>query len=187
MGGNKELDTAPLTHDDLITLGRKWLLKSFESPEPHGHTACPVIITELATTTLTGEIPDILAFNSYTSILIECKISRSDFIADLKKPFRMVDTAIGSQRWYLAPQGVIPLNKLPPKWGLLEVTPKRKIIITQYCQLQPRHFLIEIDILLSTLRRLNIALDNHVAIRQYTNDVYKTPSKKKATFCILPE
>jgi hypothetical protein len=154
------------------------------STQPYGHRACPVIITELTTITRTGEIPDILAFSSDTSILIECKTTRSDFNADLKKPFRLIDTAIGNQRWYLAPQGIIPLKSLPLHWGLLEVTPKRKIIVSQNCELQPRHFLNEIEILLSTLRRLNILPDNHAAIRQYIPDIM--PSKKKATFYIAP-
>jgi len=144
----------------------------------------PGIITELTTITLTGEIPDIIAFSSKTSILIECKTSLSDFRADRKKPFRSVNTAIGGQRWYLAPQGIIPLKSLPLHWGLLEVTPKRKIIVSQNCELQPRHFLNEIDILLSTLRRLNILPDNHTAIRQYIPEITPTPSKKKATFYI---
>jgi hypothetical protein len=95
--------------------------------------------------------------------------------------------ALGGQRWYLAPQGIIPLKLLPSPWGLLEVTPKHKIVIIQNCQLQPRHYANEIDILISTLRRLNIHPDNHVAIRQYLPDIAPTPSKKKATFYIAPQ
>jgi hypothetical protein len=37
-------------------------------------------------------------------------------------PFRIVENlGVGTQRYFLAPAGVIPTDKLPNKWGLIEV------------------------------------------------------------------
>lgn len=52
--------------------------------------------------------------------MIECKASRSDFLADRKKKFR-VDPALGmgDARLFLAPPGIIRAADLPAGWGLL--------------------------------------------------------------------
>ena len=72
--------------------------------------------------TSTGEQPDALGFRSNTSCLIEVKVSRADFLADRKKPFR-IDPALGVGKWrfYLSPPDVISIQDLPPGWGLLTV------------------------------------------------------------------
>jgi len=118
-----------ITHNELVKLGRDWLLRPFKSAADYGHPICGVVLTEICTSTISGEQPDVLGFCSDKSILIECKISRADFLADKNKPFRIVpETGVGSQRWYMAPQGLIKENEIPPKWGLLEVTDSRKIL-----------------------------------------------------------
>lgn len=56
------------------------------------------------------------------SILIECKTSRGDFRNDFKKSFRInPDDGIGNWRYYLVPEGLITVEELPEKWGLIEV------------------------------------------------------------------
>ena len=54
------------------------------------------------------------------TVLVECKVSRSDFLADKAKPHRHVG-GIGNWRYYMAPEGLISPNELPEKWGLVEV------------------------------------------------------------------
>ena len=71
-----------LTHAELINLGRDWLAKPYSNCAPWGHGGCSVIVTEISAATWKGEIPDVLGFNSRGSILIECKISRTDFIVN---------------------------------------------------------------------------------------------------------
>lgn len=73
--------------------------------------------------TATGEQPDLLGFNSVISCLAEIKISRKDFLADFKKPFRIIDSALGMGDWrfYICPPGVIEPVDLPEGWGLLHV------------------------------------------------------------------
>jgi len=175
-----------ITHDELIELGRKWLAKSYAACAPYGHCGCAVILTELCAATRLGEQPDILGFSTKTTILIECKASRADFYADKKKPFREFEQGIGGQRWYLAPVGIIPIEALPDKWGLLEVTPDRKITVLVHPIIQARDFHSEMNMLISTVRRLNIMPDGHVGIKKYElpEKLGFKPSKKKATFYI---
>jgi len=174
-----------LTHSDLIELGRDWLIKPYAACKDYGHSGCAVVITEICASTWGGEQPDVLGFTGKKSILIECKASLSDFRADKNKPFREhPEFGIGCQRWFLAPLNIIPKEELPPKWGLLEVTEKGKIKITVKPELQERNYNSEFAIILSLLRRLNIAPDDHVAIQRYTDLKGFAPSKKKATFYV---
>ena len=179
-------------HNDLIDIGRKWLMNPYSNgSKDYGHSACSVILSELCAHTRYGEIPDILGFNNNVSrsILIECKISRSDFYADLKKQHRhpALELGIGSQRWYLAPVGIIPIDKVPEKWGLLEVA-NNKIQVIKKCLLQERDFQSEINMLVSTMRRLNVLPDDHIGINKYTQLTGSfSNSKKKATFYIQEE
>lgn len=54
------------------------------------------------------------------TVLVECKVTRSDFLADKAKPHRHVG-GIGNWRYYMAPEGLISPEELPEKWGLVEV------------------------------------------------------------------
>lgn len=68
------------------------------------------------------EIPDVLAFNSKYTVLIECKTSRSDYIADFEKPVRKRPSlGMGSYRYYFCEAGVIREQDLPVRWGLIWV------------------------------------------------------------------
>jgi len=109
------------THNELCEIGRRWLLMPNSK---HGH-GCHVANTEL----FTGwgcEQPDAvgvrMAGHNDGSIVIEAKTSRSDFLADLKKPHRASGQGIGRWRYYLCPEGLIAEDELPARWGLLYVT-----------------------------------------------------------------
>lgn len=71
--------------------------------------------------TVHGEQPDAIGFRSGVSCLIECKTSRSDFLADRKKRFRLDPTiGIGQWRFMLTPKDLVRPDELPEGWGLLE-------------------------------------------------------------------
>lgn len=102
--GNMEI-----THKDLIGLGSRFLKHQgywMWLPEPS--TEC-------------REKPDLIAFKLDGSVVIECKVSRPDFLRDSAKPFRTDGTGMGNYRIYLAPAGLIKPEELLPSWGLLEV------------------------------------------------------------------
>lgn len=60
-----------------------------------------------------GEFPGVTGNRNGSSCLIEVKVSRSDFLADKKKPFRK-DSSLGMGDWrfYLCPPGVIKVEDL---------------------------------------------------------------------------
>lgn len=64
---------------------------------------------------------DALLFTSNSSFMIETKISRSDFLADFKKPHRQNGGLIGNYRYYACPKGLIKPEEIPEKWGLIYV------------------------------------------------------------------
>lgn len=104
-----------MTHADLVALAERWLWRQ----------NCGVVLCETQTS-LTLETPDAIGFRVDASILIECKVTRSDFLADRKKSFRE-DPALGmgDYRFFLVPAGLVKLPELPDGWGLLEVKGKR--------------------------------------------------------------
>ena len=99
-----------MTHAQLVRLAVKWL---------RGYR-CGVILSEQAC--LSGEMPDAIGWkHACHSILIECKISRADFLADRDKPFRRKpESGVGCERFYLTPKSLLRLDELPAGWGLLE-------------------------------------------------------------------
>jgi hypothetical protein len=143
------------THSELVAAASTWLQKT-----------CAVVVTEIATT---GEEPDALGWQGTHSTLVECKATRSDFLADRRKGFRLKpEYGIGSHRYYLAPKGLIETRELPERWGLLELHEGRvRCALKSECfaEANTRH---EIGILLSSLRRLGVRKDGGTSIRCYT-------------------
>lgn len=87
-----------------------------------------MVIPELKTWA-NGECPDVLAFKHVLypmrveSTVVECKASRSDFLADKAKPFRKTpELGMGVFRWYFAPAGLVKPEELPAGWGLAETS-----------------------------------------------------------------
>ena len=107
-----------MKHEDLVNKAENWLKKTMN---------CGVVFNDkFRATTKTGEQPDAIGFRNNVSIMIECKSSRADFLADKKKPFRKnpVD-GIGDWRFYMCPIGMIKVEDLPKGWGLLYATHER--------------------------------------------------------------
>ena len=76
-----------------------------------------------------SESPDAIGFRpGGCTILMEVKVSRSDFLSDKKKPHR-VDPSIGMGGWrfFVCPEDVIRPEDLPEKWGLLYFTPRKSL------------------------------------------------------------
>lgn len=117
-----------LTHKDLVDIGHKCLKRFWKYK---------IIFKEISTVSPAGEIPDVIGFSAYgKSILIECKASRSDFLRDRAKQFRISPSrGMGRYRFYLAPKGVISEADLPLNWGLIEVSEKGRanIVVNPYC------------------------------------------------------
>lgn len=145
-----------MTHAELVARAGAWLKIQ----------GCGIVFTELVT--YAGEIPDAIGWRDMgaNSYLVECKASRSDFLADRKKPFRTEGTlALGRYRYYLCPPGMIKPEELPPKWGLLYCHPKKVEVVcgkhparyddSMAFAHQPCH-LREVRMMVSALNRLKV-------------------------------
>ena len=110
-------DCQIMSHEDLVKIAEKWLL---------GTRRCSFVFTELKTLA-TSEIPDAIGFRDGQSVLVECKVSRADFLADSRKIFRRRPSqGVGTYRFYLCPAGIITPQDLPARWGLIWVDQKGK-------------------------------------------------------------
>jgi hypothetical protein len=99
-----------MTHKQLVKFARMWLRAK----------GCRLVLCERSSSD--GEQPDAIGWKSgRQSILIEAKASRTDFRRDRDKWFRHGNLGMGQQRFFMAPEGVIPVAELPAGWGLLEV------------------------------------------------------------------
>ena len=134
------------SHKDLVEVARQWLQKKGMAT-----------LTELGT--VGSEMPDAIGFKSDGSILIECKASRADFLADQRKFFRLnPEFGLGAYRYYLCPKSLLKPEDMPQKWGLLW-TDKGRV----YTKVKPEHFFgpkqiaAEHKFMLSIMRRLNNA------------------------------
>lgn len=137
-----------ITHKELVRRAGIWLRNNQKSS---------VVLTELVTQA--GEIPDAIGFYSCggNSILVECKATRSDFLSDKHKLFRIYsEIGMGDQRYFLAPRGLLKPEELPPDWGLLEATEYR-IMQKKEASFVKADKNKEITMLVSVLRRLEIS------------------------------
>jgi hypothetical protein len=140
-----------MTHAQLVERAVAWL-RSYR---------CGVVLSEQAC--VSGEMPDAIGWKRAShSVLIECKISRADFLADRDKPFRQKQTlGLGCERFYLAPAGLLDPAELPPGWGLLELR-KRKVEVVRPSARDLRTasgLAYEMNLLLASLRRVEIRIE----------------------------
>ena len=140
-----------MTHSQLVQKAVQWL-RSYR---------CGVILSEQACAN--GEMPDAIGWKrACHSVLIECKISRADFLADRGKPFRQKSKlGMGCERFYLAPSGLLNPDELPSGWGLLEYR-NRDIDLIRAAEKNLRTavgFRHEMNLLLASLRRVEIRIE----------------------------
>ncbi len=144
-----------LTHTQLVTRAVEWL---------RYHYGCGIILSEQYCAT--GEVPDAIGWKGFChSVLVECKVSRADFLADANKPFRMhPEAGLGCERYYLAPRGLIARAELPPCWGLLESTRAGvgvsvAVKASRRDQRAAAGLMKEMNLLLASLRRVEIRIE----------------------------
>ena len=144
-----------ITHSELCLMAEDWLYRN----------GCGIVIRDpFKAKTLTGEAPDAIGWAKASTVLIEVKVSRSDFLSDKRKKFRVDEnTGMGDHRIYLAPQGIIREDDLPSGWGLLEYgngAIRRSINVPKRFTLSGSYFSgckkSETIMLLSALRRIKL-------------------------------
>ena len=105
-----------MTHKDLVIRAKQWLLSTGR---------CRLALAE-PRIIWTCEEPDAIGWKGRDdSVVIECKMSRKDFLKDRKKPCTRLQCRLGKYRYYMAPKGVLKADDMPEGWGLLEVCGER--------------------------------------------------------------
>ena len=148
---NVELEDL-MTHLRLVDEAVRWLRSKYR---------CGIVLSEQSCSS--GETPDAIGWKRQNhSVVIECKVSRSDFHADALKPWRVdAQHALGCERFYLAPAGIISADELPCGWGLLEAR-GREIAVTRKSKKNlrtPEGLAHEMNLLLASLRRVEVRIE----------------------------
>lgn len=142
-----------LRHELLVQKAVEWLRHKYR---------CGIILSEQSCAS--GEVPDAIGWKGQCrSVVVECKVSRADFLADAHKEFRIrPELGLGSERFYFAPAGMIAPAELPEHWGLLEyqnrevqlsIKPARRDLRT------PVGMMKEMNLLLASLRRVEVRIE----------------------------
>lgn len=142
-----------MTHQQLVRMAEHWLRTRYR---------CGIVLSEQSCAN--GETPDVIAWKGKNrSVLVECKISRADFLADREKPFRKDPSqAMGCERFYLAPTGLISKHELPQGWGLLEYKGREVTLAVKPARQSLRGqagLMLEMNLLLASLRRVEVRIE----------------------------
>lgn len=140
-----------MTHAQLVERAVRWLR----------WYRCGVVLSEQAC--VSGEMPDAIGWKQAChSVLVECKVTRADFLADRDKPFRQKpEKGVGSERFYLTPPGLTSAKELPAGWGLLELRNGRVEMLHPSAKnlRTARGFRYEMNLLLASLRRVEVRIE----------------------------
>jgi hypothetical protein len=145
--------SAQRKHAQLVTRAADWLRHRY---------GCGIVLSEQYCAT--GEVPDVIGWKgSCQSVLVECKASRGDFLADANKAFRSCpQDALGSKRLYMAPAGMIAPSELPKHWGLLECKGSEVALVVKPSKVDlrsPVGLMKEMNLLLASLRRVEVRIE----------------------------
>ena len=140
-----------MTHAQMVERAVRWL---------RGYR-CGVVLSEQAC--VSGEMPDAIGWKRAShSVLVECKVTRADFLADRGKPFRLKpEQGVGCERFYLTPPGLVKVEELSAGWGLLEMR-RGQIEMVRGSAKNLRTatgFKYEMNLLLASLRRVEVRIE----------------------------
>lgn len=155
-----------MTHDDLISVASTWLTRQ-----------CQVVVSEIKSN---REIPDAFGWCGAKTILVECKVSRSDFKKDSKKKFRTYG-GIGYSRYYLSPKDLLKDYEIPVKWGWLETDGTTVTLRKRSEPFQDRNIDAETRLLVSTCRRLGQSAPEGIYAKTYEHFTRRTASIHTST------
>jgi len=106
-----ETPSKPLSHKECVAAANYWL-----------SNRCTVTFPEFFC--WNDELADVIGFKRSQTYLIECKVSRGDFLSDKKKLFRLhPERGMGDFRYYCCPKYLIKPTELPDGWGLIYIYP----------------------------------------------------------------
>ncbi len=141
-----------MTHAQLVQKAISWL-RSYR---------CSVVLSEQACAS--GEMPDAIGWKrTQRSVVVECKVTRADFLADRTKPFRIKpEIGLGCERFYLTVPDLLRIEQLPAGWGLLECQRGRVQMLHPSSTKSLRSaegVKYEMNLLLASLRRVELRVE----------------------------
>ena len=143
-----------MIHEELVKRGAKWLKNNYNS-----RYRFPIILPEYRC--YSNSIPDVIGMSHWSTIVIECKATRADFLADSRKGHRRYVIQLGNERYYLVPAGLVLVEEVPEKWGLLycydhKITVEKEAVVFPPSETRPQEY----QVMYSLIRRL-VSLDGH--------------------------
>ena len=111
---------------------------------------------------VSGEMPDAIGWKRAShSVLVECKVTRADFLADRDKPFRhKPEQGVGCERFYLAPAAVVN-RRTACGLGTARTSPRpnRDGAASAKNLRTAKGFRYEMNLLLASLRRVEVRIE----------------------------
>jgi hypothetical protein len=140
-----------MNHAHLVEKAVRWLRRY----------RCGVVLSEQAC--VSGEMPDAIGWKrACHSVLVECKVTRADFLADRAKPFRLKpEQGVGMERFYLTPAGLVRPEELPSGWGLLALQGRQVEMLHSSAKnlRTAAGFGYEMNLLLASLHRVEVRIE----------------------------
>jgi Holliday junction resolvase len=142
-----------MTHKEIVIAVYKWLKKHKRNIVVPN---CSLVVSELVTVNATGEIPDVIGWNYYTSVMIEVKTSIADLRRDKTKKFKQFGNGVGEHKYYCVPVNIalIASDIITSEHGLLTINEEGKIEIYKEAKRTSANLRTERTMLLSIIRRL---------------------------------
>lgn len=142
--GRHEAEVVDVTHEDLRKSAVRWLTV---------RRRCSVVLSEMVSAA--REIPDAVGWHGGQSYLVECKVSRSDFLRNEDKPCLRAGRGIGTHRYFLCPTEIIRVDDLNGDgYGLLWVGDSGNVRIQKEANPREANYRDEVAMLVSALRRV---------------------------------
>jgi hypothetical protein len=128
---------------------------------------------------------DALAFSCWPSrglhlIGFEVKVSRSDWLREMKDPAKAETICRFCDYWFVAcgQAGIVRADELPPTWGLLEPKGDKLVTVKEAPKLEPAP--IDRNFLAAIFRRLAESVDNRPAVEaEVSRAVYKAQQEAR--------
>lgn len=147
-----------MTHAELVARAVRWL---------RSRHRCGVVFVEFTTAARCS--PDAIGWHMGRTTLVECKRTRADFRADVRKPSHRAGCIPGRWRWYLTPPALVRSEEVPDGWGLAEVHGRVVRIVVAAPLLPPNWMAMEDEarILVSACRRHQLGVPWHQDLARF--------------------
>ena len=100
-----------MTHEALRKRAVQWLTNT---------QRCSVVLSEIVTSC--SEVPDAVGWRNWFSMVVECKVSRSDYFAQKNKNHVLAGRGVGQHGYILCPKGMLTVEDLDGTgYGLMEI------------------------------------------------------------------